>query len=344
MKRMMLLILCLFCLCIPTSRIMAETAQHIPAIIDGGNADRVHLRAKPIIQSESLGLYFSGTEVSCESDPEQEWTKVIIGSQEGYIKSEYLRWGDDRRNVQSRQPRGIVKASDWVNMRSAPTNEAQSKMKIYEGDTVSVLGETSEHWSYVKLDNNYGYIMSKFLVVQEDIDDEIQPHEDTLYYDQYLATFPFEESERLFYGIATIDAGADISVHLRELDDDNSQSLGEYYNGTKVVCVSDPSDPWVNVWIGNMLGSVRSDCLSFDGRKVSNTQFLYGEVLEDAILCADPFSDTLPTFAGEEQLKEGQVITLLGQTYNDHYFVDTGKGWGYIRNEIVKIVNQLSQK
>lgn len=328
----------------PRSYAMAQQTQDLTATIDGGDADRVHLRAQPSIQSESLGLYFTGTELSCEYDPTQEWTKVVIGAQEGYIKSEYLRWGDDKKNVQPRQPKGTIKANDWINMRSAPSEKAQIETKLYEGDTVSILGETSERWSYVKLGNSNGYIMSKFLVVYKDVNTQAQFDKKDLYYDQYLAAFPFEESGRSFYGIGTIDVGAGKSVVLRELDDDGSQSFGEYYNGTKVVCVSDPSEPWVNVWIGNMLGSLHSDCLSFDVHEVANAQFVYAEMLENAILSSDPFSDTTPTFAGEEQLKKGQIITLLGRTHNDHYFADTGKGCGYVRSESVKIANELLQR
>lgn len=344
MKRFIVLFFCLLCMNMLHSYAMAQQAQDLLATLDGGDADRVHLRVKPSIQSESLGLYFTGTELSCESDPAQEWTKVVIGAQEGYVKSEYLRWGDDRNNVRPQQPQGTIRTNKWINMRSAPSEEAQIEMKLYEGDAVTILGETSEGWSYVKLGNNDGYIMSKFMVVHKDINAQTHFNEKKLYYDQYLATFPFKESGSAFYGIGTIDVGADKSVDLRELDDDGSQSFGEYYSGTKVVCLSDPSEPWVSVWIGNLIGSLRSDCLSFDVNEVTDTQFVYAQMLEDAILSSDPFSDTVPTFAGEEQLKKGQMITLLGRTHNDHYFADTGKGWGYVRSGSVKIVNELSQK
>lgn len=343
MKRHVFLTLCLLCICMPISGGMTEPMQVVTAVIDGGNADRVHLRAAPSVQSESLGLYFTGTELLCETDPTREWTKVVVGSQEGYVKSEYLRWGDDRKNVRPQQPQGMIKANSWVNMCSAPSKEAQSEEKLYEGDIVPILGETSERWSYVKLGNNNGYIMSKFLVVHKDMNAQTQFNEEELYYDRYLAEFPFEESGRAFYGIGTIDEGATKSIHLRELDDDSSRSFGEYYNGTKAVCVSDPSEPWVVVWIGNTIGSIRSDSLCFDANKSICTQFEYGEMLEDAILTSDPFFDTVPTFAGEEQLRKGQRITLLGRTNDDHYFADTGKGWGYVRCESVKMVSGLSQ-
>ena len=166
MKHMILLTLCLLCMCMPAAGSMAEPAQNLPATIDGGDADRVHLRAKPSIQSESLGLYYTGTALSCESDPTQEWTKVVIGAQEGYVKSEYLRWGDDSKNVQSQQPQGTIKANGWVNMRSAPSKEAQIKTKLYEGDAVSILGETDSLWYLVATPQAIGYVWSNHIQLQ----------------------------------------------------------------------------------------------------------------------------------------------------------------------------------
>ena len=166
MKHMILLTLCLLCMCMPAAGSMAEPAQNLPATIDGGDADRVHLRAKPSIQSESLGLYYTGTALSCESDPTQEWTKVVIGAQEGYVKSEYLRWGDDSKNVQSQQPQGTIKANGWVNMRSAPSKEAQIKTKLYEGDAVSILDETDSLWYLIATPQAIGYVWSNHIQLQ----------------------------------------------------------------------------------------------------------------------------------------------------------------------------------
>lgn len=163
------------------------------------------------------------------------------------------------------------------------------------------------------------------------------------YYDQYLASFPFEKSARAFYGIGVIDTGAAESVNLREFGDDTSPSWGEYYTGTKAVCVSDPDETWVSVWIGNETGVIHRNNLCFDTDKAASHPFRYGEVLNDTLLSADSFNDTTPTFAGEEHLKKGQMIILLGRTSNGHYLADSGKGWGYVRCDSVKTVNELSQ-
>ena len=341
MKHRSFLILCFLGMCMPIILGMAEPAQNVPAVIDGENADRVHLRAGPSVQSKSLGLYFTGTELLCASDPTQEWTKVVVGSQEGYMKSEYLRLGDDRESVQSKQPLAAIRAKNWVNLRSAPSKEAPVAGRLYPGDAVTLLGETSEHWGYVQFGDQCGYVMSQFYGIHEEVQASSDKKE--LYYDQYLASFPFEGSARAFYGIGVLDAGAAESVNLREFGDDTSPSWGEYYTGTKAVCVSDPNETWVSVWIGNETGVIHRGNICFDTDKAESPPFRYGEVLNDTLLSADSFSDTTPTFAGEEHLKKGQMITLLGRTSNGHYLADSGKGWGYVRCDNVKMVNELSQ-
>ena len=57
MKRLFVLLLAML-LMIPAA--LAESNLYY---IDGRDADRVHLRAEPSAQADSLGLYFSGTGV-----------------------------------------------------------------------------------------------------------------------------------------------------------------------------------------------------------------------------------------------------------------------------------------
>ena len=48
--------------------------------IDGGNADRVHLRSAPSTKADSLGLYFTGTG-AIVIDYAGDWAWVMIRSQ-----------------------------------------------------------------------------------------------------------------------------------------------------------------------------------------------------------------------------------------------------------------------
>ncbi len=164
MRRAISLLLCLLCLFAGMACGVAESnAQFVSATIDGGNGDRVHLRAKPSTKAASLGLYFTGTPVLCESDATGEWTKVIIGAESGYMKSEFLRWGNEQGNVRAKQPLGNVKPGSGVNMRSAPSLDAQIDRKLEQGDVVTILGETASHWYYVRTSDGVGYASAKYI-------------------------------------------------------------------------------------------------------------------------------------------------------------------------------------
>ena len=91
LKRCINLCLCL-ALCLWGA--VAAAAGYGTAVIDAGNSTKVHLRAEATTKSDSLGLYFTGTPVECKTDPEKTWVKVGLGTQEGYMMSRYLRWGD----------------------------------------------------------------------------------------------------------------------------------------------------------------------------------------------------------------------------------------------------------
>ncbi|MCI5957546.1 MAG: SH3 domain-containing protein [Clostridiales bacterium] len=166
MKRIISLLLCLLCVIAGMPCGMAETnTQLASATIDGGNGDRVHLRAEPSTKATSLGLYFTGTQVLCELDSTGEWTKVIIGAESGYMKSKFLRLGNDQGNVRSKQPFGNVEPINGVNLRSAPSLEAQVDRKLERGNAVTILGETASHWYYVSASDCVGYVSAKYISI-----------------------------------------------------------------------------------------------------------------------------------------------------------------------------------
>ncbi|MGN0996400.1 MAG: SH3 domain-containing protein [Candidatus Ventricola sp.] len=144
----------------------AAAASYGTAVIDAGNSTKVHLRAEATTKSDSLGLYFTGTQVQCKSDPEKTWVKVGIGTQSGYMMSRYLRWGSAADQVIPRQPAGWVSAPNYANLRTGPSTEYQIAGRAYGGDRVTILGETAEHWYYVDLNGTHGFISAKLVNLQ----------------------------------------------------------------------------------------------------------------------------------------------------------------------------------
>ena len=139
------------------------------AVIDGGNSNRVHLREEPSTEADSLGLYFTGTQVECRSDPKQEWVKVQIGRERGYMKSKYLKRGEAADAVTPRFLRGTVTAKNYGRLRAGPSTEYQFLCKANHGAPVTIMGETAEHWYYVELGTETGFISSGLVYAGEEI-------------------------------------------------------------------------------------------------------------------------------------------------------------------------------
>jgi hypothetical protein len=136
------------------------------AVVNGKTASRVHLRASATLKSASLGLYYTGTEIRCASDPSAEWVKVTVGSQTGYMMGKYLATGDRRYTVVYKQPSAAVKtkiAGSWVNLRTRPSLQSAIQGRVKDGEAVTVLGETADHWFYIQSGSQTGYVMGKYL-------------------------------------------------------------------------------------------------------------------------------------------------------------------------------------
>ena len=146
---------------------MASTATAETGVrwIDGGNADRVHLRAAPSKMAESLGLYFTGTDAIL-IDQQGGWAWVMIGDVEGWMDASYLT----RTETARCGPWYVVDnpSSTWVNLRMSPSMGGMVIMGADNGTAVRLLGETADGWSYVECDGVMGYMRTDLLSEADD--------------------------------------------------------------------------------------------------------------------------------------------------------------------------------
>ena len=159
MKRLTLALLILI-LCLTCSLALADDWGALT--IDGHDADRVHLREAPSADAPSLGLYFTGTPVECLSDPSQEWVEVRIGTENGFIKCEYLTAG----SVVAACPVGAVN-TDYVNLREEPSTQHESIAWFHDGTAVIIYGETVANWYFVAYGMTRGYIKADYVTMGE---------------------------------------------------------------------------------------------------------------------------------------------------------------------------------
>ena len=171
MKKMLAVLLCLLSLCAGTV-LRADCARAEStfgaAVIDAGNSDRIHLRRQPSTDSPSLGLYFTGTLVTARSTASAQWVAVTVGTESGYMMSQYLSFD---AAVDSRQPLGLAHnpSGSRVNVRSAPTTDADVLWVAKENDAFTVLGETVTGWYCVQSGDSTGYIRSDLLLLTDRI-------------------------------------------------------------------------------------------------------------------------------------------------------------------------------
>lgn len=159
MKRLIALLLTLLLLA-AMPHAMADGGGWRTAYVNGRDADRVHLRGVPSTDAPSLGLYFTGTEVSCLSDPAQEWVEVAIGTETGYMKGEYLSGSA----VPSAQPIGVVNANN-VHFREAPSTQSEAITDLHDGTALVIRGETVDNWYYAACGAWQGYIKADYVTL-----------------------------------------------------------------------------------------------------------------------------------------------------------------------------------
>ena len=165
MKKFWVMTICILLCCIFT---FASAEGYGSAVINGKTADRVHLRAYPSTDAASLGLYFTGTLVTCLSDPSEQWVAVSIGKENGYMMSQYLSVD---AAVDSHQPLGLVNSTSGsrVNVRQGPSTDTDVLMTVDNNEPFIVLGETVNKWYCVQSGDTVGYIRSDLLLLTDRI-------------------------------------------------------------------------------------------------------------------------------------------------------------------------------
>lgn len=146
----------LICLLLVYTNGLAQTAY-----VNGKNADRVHLRNAPSQDSESMGLFYTGTAVELDNSSfENEWVRVNIGAMHGYMMNDYLQ---KERPSSFAMPAARVK-SDSLNLRSGPSKQTKVLRVLEEADKLIIMGQSSNDWYYVMCsDGTIGYVMPEYV-------------------------------------------------------------------------------------------------------------------------------------------------------------------------------------
>lgn len=138
------------------------------AYVTSTNGLNVRLRTGPGKGYSILASYAPGTKCTILSAG-NNWCRIQIGSYTGYMMTRYLT---NTPNVPTPTPKPdhsgeypvyvTSKNGKGVNLRSGPS-KSYSSIGFYSVATPAAMVTSGKTWSYIRVGNLYGYMMSEFL-------------------------------------------------------------------------------------------------------------------------------------------------------------------------------------
>lgn len=119
----------------------------------------VNVRSSDSEQADKMGKVMSGTKVQVQEVRVNGWTKIVYEGGDGYIKSEYLQMEESADGLETI---GTVTANTNINVRSAPSQEAEVMGVLPGGESLELLGNEGD-WCKVKYNGKVAYVKAEFV-------------------------------------------------------------------------------------------------------------------------------------------------------------------------------------
>ena len=131
--------------------------------VSAKTTEYVNFRSGPGTNYSSQGIIASGTTITVTDTSNSEWYAVRLSNgSTGYIYAEYISMstGGSTSNGEERN----AKTTEYVNFRSGPGTNYNSKGVIALGTTVTVTETSNSQWYAVRLSNgSTGYIFAEYI-------------------------------------------------------------------------------------------------------------------------------------------------------------------------------------
>lgn len=136
----------------------------VAATVRTNTGTGLNLREQPNMQGEIIMAIKNGQQVTVlqKSSP---WSRVRVGDREGYVATQYLRFGASSGSVSGTA--AVVnnpKNTQVLNLRREPNLDAQVLAYYHNGTKVTILDTVGSKWVKVQVeDGKIGYMMKQYL-------------------------------------------------------------------------------------------------------------------------------------------------------------------------------------
>ena len=239
-------------------------ADSVKMYVSTGNSGKLNLRTQPTVQSQSLGLYANGTEVTVENT-QNGWAYVTVGGMKGYmmlscLSNTYIVYpGPTAKPWAAATPVPTEDTTLYIqtgnsgklHLREQPSTSSRSLGLYPNGTAVQVTARVG-NFAFVQVAGITGYMMQSFLTANAPaVQPTAQPGVPT--------AVPFVPGSAAAMYIATGNTG---KLHLREQPSTSARSLGLYPNGTAVLAVN-LGNGWAQVQVNGRQGYMMLKFLAY---------------------------------------------------------------------------------
>ena len=140
--------------------------DYLAVVNNPKSTDRLHLRSSASEKATSLGKYYNGVRVIVDGPVDGEWTKVIVGNLNGYMKTKYLVIsGEGKPYPSSAVPIMTINnpnSEQCVDLYAEQSQKSEFLGVYYNGTSVILMGFNAT-WAHVIVDGKVGFILAKYL-------------------------------------------------------------------------------------------------------------------------------------------------------------------------------------
>ena len=134
------------------------------AVADIYSTTTLNIRKKGSINAKIVGKMKKGN-IATVLKKGSEWSKVRSGNVTGYVKNQYLVFGDEIKNFAKQNVKKVVKVqTETLRVRKKASTNSKIVTLVSEDDKLKVKKQTDD-WAKVKVDGQTGYVSKDYAKV-----------------------------------------------------------------------------------------------------------------------------------------------------------------------------------
>lgn len=134
------------------------------AVADIYSTTTLNIRKKGSINAKIIGKMKKGN-IATVLKKGSEWSKVRSGNVTGYVKNQYLVFGDEIENFAKQNVKKVAKVqTETLRVRKKASTDSKIVTLVSEDDKLKVKKQTND-WAKVKVDGQTGYVSKDYAKV-----------------------------------------------------------------------------------------------------------------------------------------------------------------------------------